>query len=69
MADEQVIKTMANNNKMIHNSTQVEEVKQDAGGVKEVEEIFRGNKVMVEHVIIVESVAICKLIALRKEMI
>ena len=49
---------MANNNKMIHNSTQVEEVKPEAGGVKEVEEIFRGNKVMADHVIIVESLGI-----------
>ena len=67
--DKKVIKTMANNSKMIHNSTQVEEVKREAGGVKEVEEIFRGNKVMVEHVIIVESLGKCRLIALRKEMI
>ena len=44
MADEQVIETMASNNKMIHNSTQVEEVKQEAGGAKEVEEILEATK-------------------------
>ena len=63
MVDEQVIETMANNNKMIHNSTQVEEVKREAVGVKEV-----GNKVMAGHVIIVESLGICRLIALSEEM-
>ena len=67
MADEQVIETMANNSKMIHNSTQVEEVKPEVGGVKEVEEIFRGNKVMADHVIIVESLGRCKLISIEKK--
>ena len=59
---------MAKNNKMNHNNTQVEEVKPEVGGVKEVEEILRGNKMMADHVTIVESVGTCNLNVIRSKM-
>jgi len=71
--EEQVIETMdnsRNNNSQMtrSNSTQVEEDKQEAGGVREVMETSKGNKVMGEHAIIMVVLDMCRLVVLKEEM-